>query len=197
MIARTTPSAKVSAAVPALVVGVIVTLILVNRTEDAPETATATAQVVRPDSHRLSSATDDKVTVVEFLDFECEACGAAFEGVERVRAEYGDRVTFVLRYFPIPSHRNAEAAARAVEAAARQGRLEPMYRKMFETQTQWGDQSVSHVETFRGFARELGLDMPAFEAAWIDPSTAAGCGPTGTTASTSAYRARRRSSSTT
>ncbi|HEV7974038.1 hypothetical protein [Amycolatopsis sp.] len=44
---------------------------------------------------------------------------------------------------------------------------------MYETQSQWGDQDVSHAETFRGFARELGLDMARFEAAWNDPATTA------------------------
>ncbi|MEV6279888.1 thioredoxin domain-containing protein [Nocardia sp. NPDC051832] len=165
------PSAKISTLVLAVVAAVVFTWILVNRSEE-PVSAASSAALVRPDSHRLSVAADGKVTVVEFLDFECEACGAAFAGVEQVRAEYGDRVTFVMRYFPLPGHRNAEIAARAVEAAGRQGRLEAMYRMMFETQAQWGDQQVSHAETFRGFARQLGLDMPRFEKDWADPAVA-------------------------
>lgn len=169
-----TSNTRISLTVIAVVVAVVGALILFAR-PDSPSapaqagpsggTPTAPASVlVRPDSHRLSTAADGKVTVVEFLDLECEACGAAFPGVEKLRAEYGDRVTFVMRYFPIPSHRNAELAARAVEAAGLQGKLEPMYRRMFETQPQWGDQQTSHRATFLGFARDLGLDMPKFEA---------------------------------
>ncbi|MFC4127008.1 DsbA family protein [Nocardia rhizosphaerae] len=171
-----TLSRKFAIAVVVGTVATVLTLIVVNRSTTAEPAPPRAAQVVRPDSHRLSVAPDGKVTLVEFLDFECEACGAAFPAVERLRAEYSDRVTFVARYFPIPSHRNAEAAARAVEAAGRQGKWEPMYRMMFQTQAEWGDQRVSHVETFRGFARDLGLDMPAFEAAWTDPATAARVG---------------------
>ncbi|CRK55335.1 Periplasmic thiol:disulfide interchange protein DsbA [Alloactinosynnema sp. L-07] len=176
-----TRNAKVSVTVVAVVVAVVGALLLLNRPERgyspeeagaAPPTAPASV-LVRPDSHKLSEATDGKVTIVEFLDLECEACGAAFPGVERLRAEYGDRVTFVMRYFPIPSHRNAELAARAVEAAGQQGKLEPMYRLMYENQPQWGDQQVSHRDTFLGFARELGLDLPRFEAALDDPATIA------------------------
>ncbi len=74
---------------------------------------------------------------MEFLDFECEACRAAFPLVEQLRSQYGDRVNFVVRYFPIPAHFNAERAARAVESAAQQGKFEPMYKKMYETQSQW------------------------------------------------------------
>ncbi|WP_249124907.1 DsbA family protein [Saccharopolyspora erythraea] len=128
---------------------------------------------MRSDSHRLSTAPDGEVTVVEFLDLECEACRAAFPAVERLRQEYDGRVTFVMRYFPIPSHRNAQLAARAIEAAGQQGRLEAMYRTMYETQPQWGDQQADHRETFLGFARGLGLDMSAFVAALDDPATAA------------------------
>jgi protein-disulfide isomerase len=111
------------------------------------------------------------VTVVEFLDLECEACRAAFPGVERLRTEYGDRVTFVLRYFPIPSHQNAELAARAVEAAARQGQLEPMYQMMYETQPEWGEQTVSKRDMFVEFATRLGLDAQRFERDLDDPAT--------------------------
>ncbi|UMP05146.1 thioredoxin domain-containing protein [Amycolatopsis sp. EV170708-02-1] len=173
-----TKNTKVSLTVVAVVIAVVAALLVfTNLGEDTPA-AQADAPplvpasiLVRPDSHRLSDPPGSKVTVVEFLDLECEACGAAFPGVERLRAEYGDRVTFVLRYFPIPSHQNAELAARAVEAAGKQGKLEPMYRLMFEKQPEWGDQQVSHRETFLGFARQLGLDLKAFETALDDKVT--------------------------
>jgi protein-disulfide isomerase len=140
----------------------------------APSGPVAVAPVdvlVRPDSHRLSTAPDGKVTFVEFLDFECEACRAAFPAVEELRQEYQGRVTFVLRYFPIPSHANAENAALAVEAAARQGQLEAMYQRMYETQTEWGEQRESKAHVFRGFAQDLGLDMAAYDQTVADPAT--------------------------
>ncbi|MEJ3653175.1 thioredoxin domain-containing protein [Actinomycetes bacterium KLBMP 9759] len=127
--------------------------------------------LVREDSHRLSSAPDGKVTLVEFLDFECEACRAAFPVVEGLRAEYGNRITVVARYFPIPSHANAENAAIAVEAAAGQGRFEDMYRKMYETQATWGERRESKAILFRVFAAELGLDLGAYDRAVADPAT--------------------------
>jgi protein-disulfide isomerase len=167
---------KISLAIVATVAVIVAVLVMVARPRETPAAAgevpaAPSSVLVRPDSHRLSTALDGKVTVVEFLDLECEVCGAAFPGVERLRAEYGDRVTFVMRYFPIPSHRNAELAARAVEAAGQQGKLEPMYRTMYENQPRWGDQQVSHRDTFLGFARQLGLDMAKFEAALDAPAT--------------------------
>lgn len=165
-----TPNTKISLTVLVVVAAVVGALVMLNR-PDNQATPAAASVLVRPDSHRLSTAADGKVTVVEFLDLECESCGAAFPGVEKLRGEYADKVTFVMRYYPIPSHRNAELAARAVEAAGQQGQLEPMYRKMFETQPQWGEAQVSHRDTFLGFARDLGLDMAKFQAALDDQAT--------------------------
>ncbi|RRQ26189.1 thioredoxin [Rhodococcus sp. Eu-32] len=126
---------------------------------------------VRENSHRLNTAPDGRVTFVEFLDFECEACRSAYPAIEQLREEYGDRVTFVARYFPIASHFNAERAARAVEAAAQQGEFEAMYQRMYETQAEWGEQRTPKDELFRSFAADLGLDMTTFDAAYTDPAT--------------------------
>ena len=129
------------------------------------------AQVVRDNSHRLPGATEAKATFVEFLDFECEACRAAYPVVEQVREEYAGRVTVVARYFPIPSHTNAMNAALAVEAAAQQGQFEAMYQRMYETQAEWGEQQESQAALFRTFAEDLGLDLAAYDAALADPAT--------------------------
>ncbi|CAN5122418.1 hypothetical protein BH09ACT10_BH09ACT10_00350 [soil metagenome] len=120
--------------------------------------------LVRENSHRLDTAADNKATLVEFLDFECEACRAAFPIFEELREKYAGRITFVIRYFPITTHRNALNAALAVEAAARQDQLEPMYRRMFETQSDWGEQSASQAKLFRTFAVGLDLDMTRYDA---------------------------------
>lgn len=133
--------------------------------------AAAQAQPVRETSHRLTSPERSELTVVEFLDFECEACGAVYPAVEKLRAEYGDRVTFIARYFPMPGHKNAQLAARTVEAAAQQGKFEEMYGKLFATQAQWGEATESKEALFREYAEGLGLDMEKFTAALNDPAT--------------------------
>lgn len=76
-----------------------------------------------------------------------------------------------MRYFPIPAHTNSTTAAVAVEAAAAQGQLEPMYQRMYETQAEWGEAQDSRADVFRGFAQELGLDMNAYDATVADPAT--------------------------
>jgi protein-disulfide isomerase len=124
----------------------------------------------RNDTTAATQSADGKVTVVEYLDLECPSCRAAYPGVERLKTEYGDRVTFDVRHFPIPSHRNAELAAVAVEAAGAQGKRDDMFRLMFDSQQEWGGQQTSQRAVFSGFAQELGLDAAAFEKALDDPA---------------------------
>ncbi len=131
----------------------------------------SSAQVVRDDSQRLSTAEDGKVTFVEFLDYECEACGAAYPAIEELRETYDGQVTFVVRNFPL--HNNSEAAARAAEAAADQGKFAEMYSMLFETQAEWGEQSDSKEELFFQYGEDLGLDMDRFREVYDDPATLA------------------------
>lgn len=132
-----------------------------------------TGLTVREDSRRLNDVPDSNVTFVEFLDFECEACASVYPVIEDLRQQYGDRVSFVIRYFPLTGHFNSERAARAVEAAAQQGQLEAMYAKMYETQAEWGEQQVPKDDLFRQFAEELGLDMEQWEEDYNSPETLA------------------------
>ncbi|WP_024365438.1 DsbA family protein [Arthrobacter sp. TB 26] len=137
----------------------------------APPAPAASAELVREDSHRVTSPVTEKAQLVEFLDFECESCRAAYPLVEELKEEYGDRITFVNRYFPLPGHRNSGTSALAVEAAAQQGQYEQMYAKMFETQPQWGESQDSQAPLFRTFAQELGLDLTKYDAAVADEKT--------------------------
>ena len=142
-----------------------------NKPEPAAVQPVVDAQLVREDSHRLTTPATEKAQLVEFLDFECEACRAAEPVVAELKAEFGDRITFVNRYFPLPSHKNSGQAALAVEAAAQQGKYEQMAAKMFETQPQWGEKQDFQNALFRSFAEELGLDMEKYDAAMAAEET--------------------------
>lgn len=132
-----------------------------------------TATAVGADSHYLDRVSDDAPTVVEFLDFECEACGALYPYIEEVRQYFDGDINYVVRYFPLSGHFNSMNAALAVEAAAQQGKFEAMFHRMFETQQEWGEKQVSEADRFRGYAEDLGLDMEAFDAAVANPDTQA------------------------
>jgi protein-disulfide isomerase len=156
-----------------LIVVILVSAFVITRCQGDSTVAAGDVTVAAENSHRLDTAPDGSVVFTEFLDFECEVCLAVHPYVEELREEYAGRVTFVTRYFPIPAHKNSMHSAVAVEAAAQQGQFEAMYQRMFETQTQWGEQQDSKADVFRGFADDLGLDLAAYDAAVADPATEA------------------------
>ena len=49
----------------------------------------ATESVLQADTHILDNAGEGAVTLVEFLDFECEACGAFYPVVEDLGSDAG------------------------------------------------------------------------------------------------------------
>ncbi|WP_372469097.1 DsbA family protein [Microbacterium maritypicum] len=159
----------IAVAIVLLIVGIVFAL---NQKATTAPPEGEERQTVRTDSHVLDDGGEGAVTVVEFLDFECEACGAFYPIVEELREKFDGEITYVVRYFPLPGHINSTQAALAAEAAAQQDRFEDMYHRLFETQAQWGEQPQETPEVFRGFAEDLGLDMTAYDAAIADPATA-------------------------
>lgn len=171
-LSRTTKISLI-ASVALLAVAALVFFLLANTRAAERTDASEGAQAIRESSHRLDVGPAGSPELVEFLDFECESCAAAYPFVEELRAEFEGELTFAIRYFPIPSHQNSTNAALAVEAAAQQGQLEAMYRMMYDTQPQWGEQTVSQAPLFRSFAEILELDLEKFDATVAAESTAA------------------------
>ena len=101
---------------------------------------------------------DAPVTMVEYGDYECPYCGAAYSVIKDIQRQMGADLRFVFRNFPITSsHPRAQEAAEAAEAAAAQGRFWEMHDVLFEHQDELG---LGHL---RRYARELGLDLRRFD----------------------------------
>ncbi len=126
-------------------------------------------QVLRAGDLRLSESPTDQTEFVAFLDFECERCAALYPYIGQLQRLYEGEVTFAIRHFPEPGHASAVDAALTVEAAARQGMLEQMAGKLYETQSEWGEAIDSQREVFAAYARQLGLNMKRYWADVDDP----------------------------
>jgi protein-disulfide isomerase len=106
----------------------------------------------------VQGPTDAAVTLVEYGDYECPYCGAAYPIIKEVQARMGGRLRFVFRNFPIAtSHPHAEQAAEAAEAAAAQGKFWEMHDLLYENQKRLRD------EDLRGYAEKLELDLDVFD----------------------------------
>src|SRR3989344_4276706 len=104
-----------------------------------------------------------KVTIVEFGDYECPACGAVHPETEKLYEEYKDRVKFVFRHYPLPQHKNAFNASRAAEASGAQGKYWEMHDKLYDFQLEWTE-SENPKEFFVKYAEGLGLNRDLFLA---------------------------------
>ena len=115
------------------------------------------------DDDYIVGPTDASVTLVEYLDFECEACGAYFPVVKQLEEEFAEELQVVKRYYPLPGHRNGLPAALAVEAAARQGKYNEMHDLLFVEQGIWGEKPTADMAIFEEYAKELSLDLDQFK----------------------------------
>jgi protein-disulfide isomerase len=113
---------------------------------------------VSEDRDHIQGPADAAVTLVEYGDYECPYCGAAYPILKEVQTRMGERLRFVFRNFPIStSHPYAEQAAEAAEAAAVQGRFWQMHDLLYENQKHLGD------EDLRSYAQRLELDQDRFD----------------------------------
>ena len=125
----------------------------------ADQTDVDDAVFIRPHSPRLGNASA-RVTVVEFLDPECESCRIMHPMVKQLLALYPEDVRLVVRYLPL--HTNSIAAIGALEAARDQRRYWEMIDALFLHQPVWGSHSAPRPELIPEYAGQLGLDMDAY-----------------------------------
>jgi len=102
------------------------------------------------------------VTIVEYSDFECPACGAYYPLIKELSEIYKNDVRFVIRYFPLMGHKNGLNSALAVEASSKQGKYWEMHDLLFEDQKVWGGKESSDLTIFENYAKQIGLNIDQF-----------------------------------
>jgi Na+/H+ antiporter NhaA len=111
---------------------------------------------VDPERDHVRGPMEAPVTVVEYGDFECPFCGRAEPVVRELLRDFGD-VRYVWRHLPLSDvHPNAQLAAEAAEAAARQGAFWEMHDLLFD------HQDALEPSDLMGYAEQLGLDAERF-----------------------------------
>jgi protein-disulfide isomerase len=102
------------------------------------------------------------LTLEEFGDYQCPPCGNAYPEVEKIKTDYGDKLRFIFRQYPLPqAHANALVAAHAAEAAGLQGKFWEMHGQLFRNQSSWAKDANARA-IFETYASAIGLDLARF-----------------------------------
>ena len=112
---------------------------------------------VTEDDH-IRGPEDAPLTLVDYSDYQCEACIQGFYAVEKLMETHGEKLRLVYRHFPLMSyHPMAMPGALAADAAGLQGRFWEMHEKIFRAEGRFDDDDLVR------WAEQLDLDMERFE----------------------------------
>jgi protein-disulfide isomerase len=128
-------------------------------------------QIIKPSAQdgkigdHVFGKADSKVVLIEYGDYQCNACAYAFPRINAIAEEYKDHVAFVFRNYPIPqSHPNALTAATVAEAAGLQGKFYEMHDALYENQEAWISSSIDNRLTdLFNLAASIGIDKKQLE----------------------------------
>ena len=117
------------------------------------------------DEDHIEGSIQSPVIFLEYGDFQCPYCGAAYPIVKQIQKKFGDKLGFVFRHFPLAeSHPYAQISAVASEAAALQGKFWPMHDLIYENQTRLSPKALLTM------AESLKLDLKKFQKDIQDPA---------------------------
>lgn len=127
---------------------------------------------VKLDGRPFKGSADAKVTIVEYSDFQCPFCVRGYHTIEdQVLKEYGNKVRFFYKHYPLGFHKWAEPAGVAVECAADQSHdaYWQLYSFYFENQKQINPQNLREktVEALTGAK----IDMARWQKCFDDQET--------------------------
>jgi len=152
-----------------IAVGGVVLLATINQRPSADTSGRPSITTTIPlDTLPARGQANAPVTVVEYADFQCPACGDFANTMEAgLVKDYVDtgKVRFVFHDFPLPQHANAIPAAEAARAAADQGAFWPYHDLLYAKQAEW-ENSAQPLALFAAYAEQLKLDRAKFEAAF-------------------------------
>jgi protein-disulfide isomerase len=124
-----------------------------------------TAPAITASDWTIGSSTAP-VTLIEYGDFQCPACGAYYPVVKQLLADEGNNVYFIFRNYPLYTlHPDASIAAQAAEAAGLQGKYWEMHDTLYTNQATWSAATPGDVVSkyFNSYATSLGMDVAKFD----------------------------------
>lgn len=114
------------------------------------------------DARMCKGASDARVTLVEFSDFECPFCASVRPLFEAFVARHGQMVKFCYATYPLANHPGGLLAAQAALSAREHGKFWPMHDLLFDHQLELNRQAI------RRLYESLGLPGAELEQAWAE-----------------------------
>ena len=109
-------------------------------------------------SDHIRGSVNAPITLVEYGDYECPYTAMAYPVVKKIMSQFGEKLYFVFRNFPLNDiHPHAQNAAEAAEAAAAQDKFWEMHDYLFE------HQKALDYHHLLEYAQEVGLDIGRFK----------------------------------
>lgn len=104
------------------------------------------------------------ITIVEFSEYQCPFCGKYVdEAYSQIWEEYGDKLYYIFRDYPLAMHPHAQKLAEVARCAGDQGQYWEMHDLIFEEREEWSQKE--DIETnINGFVSQLGLDKEEFDS---------------------------------
>ena len=103
------------------------------------------------------------VTLMEYGDYESEACAKANEVVDKLLRQFKGKMRFNFRHFPLMKiHQHATKAAEASLGAAQEGKFWEMHTTLFANRRRLGAISL------REYAKEVGVNNKKFLENLVD-----------------------------
>lgn len=116
------------------------------------------------DKDHIRGSRDADAVLIEYSDLECPFCKSFHPTMQQAMKEYGDKVAWVYRHYPLPFHQNAQKEEEAAECAAEFGGNEAFWKytdAIFEKTTSNGTGFA--LDQLVPLAEEIGLDSSAFK----------------------------------
>jgi len=105
------------------------------------------------------------ITLVAYGDYQCPHCARVHRIIQEIQQQLNSQLCYVFRHFPrVDIHPQAQQAAEAAEAAAKQGQFWQMHDLLFTHQHALGDGDLVEYAVWlkldvMQFLREMSEDM--------------------------------------
>jgi len=124
--------------------------------KEVESVATNASLLIRDYSPSIGPALS-RVTLVEFLDPECESCAYFHPIVKGILKKYEGSIRYVVRYAPF--HPNSKFAVAVLEAARKQNKYWETLDLLFEKLPEWGDHHHPQPQLIWTYLPSLDIDI--------------------------------------